>query len=223
MQITRISLNNNKNTNFKGSPAANTATKAVEVIADYFPQTKMLNFYSVSIPAGAEKKGYYFANNYNLNGTKDYNKYIYDLKFADGNLHIAQESRNYKGKTLVSKLKEYHGKDDAGEYFTKQETFYLADGKTVSQTISEKFYKYTDEDGYIRYKKPIKIINNFKNGVREYSILSDPKVNGDIIKFYDAKGKNVIASAPYVSSSGPDISYYGNYGSYTPENGLQRY
>lgn len=161
-----------------------------------------------------------------IDGTKLKTNRFYRSSFCNGNMAVKETKSRYDGRKLTSKISEYHGEDKNGEYLQRMEATYHpmrpSDKKPiVAEIIQNKWYQYTDEEGFIRHKDPIKVVIKFdEKGIRQSELR--PTSYGWEIKTFDEKGKNVIGTMP-IGNGDNSISYYGAYGCYTPEKGLEMY
>lgn len=184
---------------------------------DFFKGTKKIQQHFMQYLPRKGNPGPISIVDFSLNGSKKVTNKQFNSKFCYGNLEVEDETRHYVGKKLISKTRKYHSKDKIGEYYAEMNTTYHQDGKTISEVIQSKWYKYEDEDGYIRYKKPSKLTIKFDESGTKIS-ETRPTSYGWKTKIFDEKG-NVIDTQP--GGHDKSISYYGQFGYYTPETGMQ--
>lgn len=190
-------------------------------MVDYFTGTKQINLHQRTFPSKNGNPGRQSNIDYAKNDSKEIKGIFYDSKFYRGELAIKTVRKNYNSdKKLVSKLQEYHSKDQNGAYLGEIETIYYPDGKTPKEVHHKKFHKYIDENGWIRNKLSQNITTSFnEKGIR--TTKTEATSYESKTTFFDSTGKNVIDTKTNGTDSG--ISYYGQFGYYTPKTGMQMY
>lgn len=234
MLVNNIKSYNKQNVNFKMSLSS---LKPEEIIRadgifrknmfglkmeriDFFKNTKKVQQYVRELPAKNGNPGRSTYIDFLIDKNKSINTHSYKSDFLSGRRPVKESIKNYSNKKLTLKEKKWHGEDKNGRYYTEMITEYYNDGKTPKMNYQIKWYKYTDKEGLIRFKEPLKIKTNFnEQGIR--TTESRPTSYGKEIKVFDSEGKNVIQTIPEGQDN--SISYYGQFGYYTPGTGMQTY
>lgn len=195
-------------------------------VIDFFQDTKKIHLHIREyLPKHKNSRFDSLVENF-VDGTKEKINRLYRTEFNNGQMPVKETKSLYEGKKLTSKIKEYHGEDKNGKYFQRMEVTYhpmdhSGDKPVVAEVIQNKWYKCEDENDFIQHKEPIKIVTKFDEKGTRLSELR-PTSYGWEIKTFDEKGKNVVGTTP-IGNGDNSISYYGAYGCYTPEKGMEMY